>query len=64
MKSKRPYVPPPDSGPEFEVRRAAVLAENDARDALVDDIPFDLDKELGVDWNSDEFRGHKPPRKR
>lgn len=61
-KSSRP--PLPDSGPEFEARRAAILAENEAHDARIDEKPFDLEKELGVDWKSEEFRGYKPPKRR
>jgi len=63
MRPKPSHVPPPDSGPEFEARRAAILAENEAHDARlspaerelvdgtsieeIDARPFDITKELG-----------------
>lgn len=64
MKSKPAARPPvPQSGPEFEARRAALLAENEAHDAWlspaerdlvdgtpaeeIDARPIDLGKELG-----------------
>ncbi len=46
-------------------RDAEILAENEARDARIDEKPFDINEELGIDWNSKEFRGYKkPPRQR
>ncbi len=55
---------PIETESELEARRAAILAENDERDARIDERPFDLNKELGIDWKSKELRGYKPSRKR
>lgn len=66
---------------ELEARRAALLAEEEARHARdlarvldeaagvvpgepIDERPFDLNEELGIDWKSKEFRGYKPSRRR
>jgi len=72
---------PTPSESELEARRAALLAEEEARHASdlarvldeaagvvpgepIDERPFDPEAERPVDWNSKEFRGHKPPRRR
>lgn len=50
--------------PDQAERDAAILAENATHDARIDEKPFDLEKELGFDPDSKEFRGYLPRRKR